>query len=168
MENITIRQLAPDDLEAFRQLRLEALRLHPDAYSSTYEDWVQLSDDEWREKMQVPLFAAFDGDTPVGVTGLWPQNGMRTAHRALVVMVYVQSAMRGKSVAQLLFKAVEDYARGNNITQLELNVLADNQAAYKFYLREGYTEFGRRPNCLNLDGKMYEEVLMLKPVAPAA
>jgi hypothetical protein len=31
-----IRELGPDDVEAFREIRLEALRLHPDAFGSAH------------------------------------------------------------------------------------------------------------------------------------
>ncbi|WP_439272114.1 GNAT family N-acetyltransferase [Pseudochrobactrum sp. HB0163] len=165
MPNIIIRQLLPDDFAIFKKIRLEALQLHPEAYSSAYEDWVKFSDEEWRQKLKTPVFAAFDGEEAVGLIGLWPQTGARTAHRAVVVMVYVKSAMRRQGIAQKLLQVVESHARENGISQLELSVLADNQNAWQLYRREGYREFGRRPNLISLNGQMYDEVMMLRTIS---
>lgn len=162
MNTVTIRQLMPEDFALFKEIRLEALHLHPEAYSSAYEDWVKLSDQEWIDKLKLPVFAAFDGDVPVGLIGLWPQFGARTAHRAIIVMVYVKSGYRGQGVAQALMQAVEKYARENGFSQLELSVLADNRSAMQLYLNEGYSEFGRRPNWICLNGQMLDEVMMLR------
>ncbi|WP_376709757.1 GNAT family N-acetyltransferase [Pseudochrobactrum lubricantis] len=168
MSEVTIRQLVPDDFAIMREIRLEALQLHPEAYSSAYEDWVKFSEADWRAKLSTPVFAAFDGERPVGLIGLWPQAGARTAHRAIVVMVYVKSEMRGQGIAQKLMQVVEAYARDNGFTQLELSVLAENKTAWQLYLREGYTEFGRRPNWISLNGEMFDEVMMLRSVAENA
>ena len=165
MTGITVRQLMPEDFAILREIRLEALKLHPEAYSSAYEDWVKFSDDDWRAKLSAPVFAAFHGDKVVGLIGLWPQAGIRTAHRAIVVMVYVRSEMRGNGIAQKLMQAVALYARENNISQLELSVLADNETAWRLYKREGYTEFGRRPNWISLNGETFDEVMMFRPIA---
>ncbi len=164
MSEITIRQLKSDDFAILRDIRLEALQLHPEAYSSAYEDWVKFSEADWRAKLNAPVFAAFDGEKAVGLIGLWPQDGARTSHRAIVVMVYVKSEMRGRNIGQKLMQAVEAYARDNGFSQLELSVLAENKSALQLYLREGYTEFGRRPNWISLNGEMYDEVMMVRPV----
>lgn len=164
MSTITIRQLLPDDFAILREIRLEALKLHPEAYSSAYEDWEKFSETEWRAKLSVPVFAAFEGDTPVGLIGLWPQQGARTEHRAIIVMVYVQNQMRGQGVAKKLLHAVHEYARTAGIFQLELSVSADNVAAHQLYLREGFTEFGRRPNWICVDGQMTDELMMARIV----
>lgn len=164
MSIVTIRQLLPDDFAILREVRLEALKLHPDAYSSAFEDWEKFSEAEWRAKLSAPVFAAFNGDTPVGLIGLWPQQGARTEHRAIIVMVYVQDQMRGQGVAQKLLQAVNNYALENGISQLELSVSAENVAAHRLYLREGFVEFGRRPNWICVDGLMSDELMMVRTV----
>ncbi len=41
MKAFTVRRIDESDLEDFRRVRLEALRLHPDAFGASYEDWSQ-------------------------------------------------------------------------------------------------------------------------------
>lgn len=164
MGMITIRQLLPDDFAILRQIRLEALRLHPQAYSSAYEDWEKLTEQQWREKLTIPVYAAFAGDEPVGLIGLLVQHGERTDHRGVIVMVYVQNQLRGQGIAKQLLASINDHARGLGVSQLELSVAAANHAAHQLYLREGFVEFGRRPNWIRLNGAMFDEVLMLRAV----
>ena len=44
-----IRQLTPSDLPAFKHLRLMALRLEPENYASTHDEWTALSDEGWAQ-----------------------------------------------------------------------------------------------------------------------
>ncbi|HFH2546577.1 TPA: hypothetical protein ACGJN3_003626 [Klebsiella aerogenes] len=38
MEAFTVRRIIESDLDDFRKLRLEALRLHPEAFGASYEE----------------------------------------------------------------------------------------------------------------------------------
>ena len=60
---MTVRRLdAPQDVPAFRTLRLEMLKTDPDAYASTFADWVDLPDAEWEGHFaSTPVWAPFDG-----------------------------------------------------------------------------------------------------------
>ena len=69
MSTDTIRLAGPDDVDAFRRIRLEALRAEPAAFSSTVAKWEALSDEEWRRRLTNPVFIAFRDDEPVGIMG---------------------------------------------------------------------------------------------------
>ncbi len=60
MSDLEIRQLAPGDAHILKAMRLEALQLEPSAYASSFSDWAALSDDEWRDRLKMPVFVAFD------------------------------------------------------------------------------------------------------------
>ena len=63
---LPIRALTPDDVEAFRALRLEALSSSPQAFGSSYEEEAALSLDVFRARMLAPaphiVFAAIAED----------------------------------------------------------------------------------------------------------
>ena len=94
------RQLDQDDVSTFRALRLASLKDEPDNFGSTYEDWHSRPDAELRAFLKdEPIFAAFDGDQPVGLTGLIPEKKSKQAHRWGLAMVYVAPEARGSGAA---------------------------------------------------------------------
>jgi RimJ/RimL family protein N-acetyltransferase len=162
--SITIRQIDATEVEAFKLIRLEALRAEPSAYASSYEDWAVLTDEEWRNRMREPVFVAFQGDEPVGLAGLFRQRSSKMAHRALLVMVYVRRHLRGTGIAGGLLKAAADHARDIGIRLLELAVTAENPAAKRFYEREGFVEVGRIPGGFLHEGREIDDILMARRI----
>jgi len=92
---VTIRPVGADEVEAFRRIRLEALRADPSLFASSLEDWEVLPDDEWHRRLAEPVFLAFLDSEPVGMMGLQRQGPSKMAHRAMVIMVYVRKNLRG-------------------------------------------------------------------------
>ncbi|MBB3918365.1 GNAT family N-acetyltransferase [Rhizobium fabae] len=161
---VTIRHIGPDEVEAFRQIRLEALRVEPASFASRYEDWEVLSLEEWRNRLNEPVFIAFQDGAPVGIMGLFRQRSSKMAHRATIVMVYVRSNLRGTGLAGRLLEAVSDHARAAGIVQLELFVSAENAAAIRFYQRQGFAEIGRIPGGVLEEGREIDDVMMARRV----
>ena len=159
---VTIRLVGPDDVEAFRQIRLEALRTNPSAFASRYEDWEVLSLEEWRNRLSEPVFIAFQDGQPVGIMGLFRQRSSKMAHRATIVMVYVRAGLRGTGLAVRLLEAISDHARSIGLRQLELFVNAENPAAMRFYQRQGFAEIGRVPGAVLEDGREIDDVMMAR------
>lgn len=160
----TIRRTDAEDLEAFRRIRLEALRAEPAAYASSYEDWVHLSDQEWRRRLQEPVFVAFANGEPVGIMGLSRYTASKMAHRAKLVMVYVRESLRGTGLAAKLLDGIIACAREEGILQLELTVNAESLDALRFYRREGFAEQGRIPAGFLHEGREIETVVMVRRV----
>lgn len=161
-QKITILRVGPADIDAFRRIRLEALRSEPGFFASTFDDWDTLPDKAWHRRLNNPVFIAFLGEEPVALIGLLREKGSKSAHRATVVMVYVRKSLRGRGIASDLFSTVENYARDIGVTQLELTVSAENSVAIGFYLREGFIEIGRIPGGFIYKSKEIDEVLMAR------
>ena len=160
-----IRQLGPDDMQVFRQIRLEALRREPANFASSVEDWEVLPDAEWTRRLTAnAVFADFHDGEPVAMLGLMPQAASKMAHRATVIMVYVRKDRRGAGHARALLDAVADYARSAGIRLLELAVSAENPAAIRFYQREGFAQAGRIPGGTIHEGREIDEILMTRRI----
>ncbi|ARM88936.1 GCN5-related N-acetyltransferase protein [Rhizobium sp. CIAT894] len=159
---VTIRLIRADQVEAFRQIRLEALRAEPSSFASRYEDWEVLPDEEWVNRLNEPVFIAFQDGVPVGIMGLFRQRPSKMTHRATIVMVYVSVHLRGSGLAGKLLEAVSDHARDIGIRQLELFVSAENPAAIRFYQRQGFAEIGRIPGGVLEEGREIDDVMMAR------
>ncbi|MCZ3378355.1 MULTISPECIES: GNAT family N-acetyltransferase [Rhizobium] len=158
---LMIRRLTIDDVEVFRRIRLEALSCEPSAFASVHEDWVDLSDEEWRNRLNEPAFVAFINEEPVGMMGLSRHRPRKLAHRATLVSVYVRKSARGSGAAADLLTTVSDYARSLGILQLELAVNAENTVAARFYRRHGFVEVGRIPGGVLDDGRAIDDIIMV-------
>jgi hypothetical protein len=78
-----IRLLTPGEAALYRDIRLEALKRDPDAFSSTFERENAMPL-KWFEERIVNgnVFGAFAGGELVGVAGYWRQEGAKVRHKA--------------------------------------------------------------------------------------
>ena len=155
-----VRPIGPDDWKAWRELRLAALAEAPFAFGSQYADWVDATEDRWRERLGSPgahqVIASIDG-TPAGLAGGFP-----TQEGAELVSMWVAPAGRGKGVGNALMTAIEDWARGIGAAALKLSVVPGNDPAHNLYLRHGYVDTDE-PGDLMADG-VRRELVMRKPL----
>ncbi|MCG7508125.1 GNAT family N-acetyltransferase [Mesorhizobium retamae] len=165
MDIAKVRLAGPDDVGAFKHIRLEALRLEPAAFASRVEDWEALSDEDWLGRVtNGAVFIAFREDEPVGLMGLLREQSAKSHHRATIVMVYVRASERGAGTAKALLDRLTEHALDAGILQLELTVSTENPAAQRFYAREGFAKIGRLPAGLIHEGKEIDEVMMAKRI----
>lgn len=162
-ESITIRQIGADDWQAFKSIRIEALRLFPSAYAFHLDDALVQSDDDWQRRTTLsPIFIAFEAVQPIGIMGHNPNATRNQGHRTSLIAVYVKASRWGTGVAKNLLAAIEKDAKSKGIHIVELGVNQNNPRAQAFYKRQGYTQFGYQPKAMCLDGEFMDEVLMQK------
>ena len=167
MSDILVRTLARADAPAYRDLRLEALRRNPEAFSSTLE--IELARPmSWFEERQGgrEMFGAFRGADLVGMAGFVPLQGPKKAHRAMLVSMYVDPSARGLGVGKRLVDAVIAHAQGR-VEALQVGVVAGNDAAHRLYLDAGFVEYGADRKALKQDGRYDDEILMVLDLAAA-
>jgi ribosomal protein S18 acetylase RimI-like enzyme len=160
----TIRPLTRADGPAFRTLRLEGLRLAPEAFTAAYEDEVTRSDEDFACRIPVPpstLFGAFLGDTLVALTGLAINTGAKDRHKGMIWGVYVSPAGRGQGLARRLLDAAVAHARTvEGLELLHLGVGATNETAKAVYETAGFVPYGLERHALKLaDGRYVDEEL---------
>lgn len=160
-----IRQLHPDDAEAYFALRLEALQINPEAFGSSYEEEKDYPLSRTQSRLSDPasyVYGAFVEKDLVGVVTLMRETKIKMSHRANIYAVYVTPKRRGKGVAKQLLKATIEKSRDlQGIEQVYLAVVAENTAAKKVYRAFGFETYGIDRKAIKINGKYYDEELMV-------
>jgi|WetSurMetagenome_2_1015567.scaffolds.fasta_scaffold312222_2 RimJ/RimL family protein N-acetyltransferase len=164
---VNIRPAGPADAGRLRDLRLEALAGHPQAFSSDYATASQETLASWverlaryekglNERMQV----AEAGGGLVGMAGIFRDARPKIRHAATIFGVYVNPAWRGLQIGDRMVKANLEWAASHEVAFVRLAVITVNTSAINCYLRCGFTVYGVEPNSICYEGRYYDELLM--------
>lgn len=158
--SVLIRKLVPADAEAYRTCRLDALRIDPASFASSYEDEVN-EDFRARIEKRKPedvTFGVFDGERVIGLAGIFREQRLKRQHKMWLVSVFVYPEYRGKGIGHRLVETAIAHARTvDDVARIELGVQAQNEAAKALYRAHGFVTRGTEPECLKMDGKRYDE-----------
>ncbi|NOU79897.1 GNAT family N-acetyltransferase [Paenibacillus sp. LMG 31459] len=162
-----LRMLTSEDAEVYRGLRLQSLRLHPEAYLSSYESEKKLSIVTTRIRLEPSennfTLGAFDGEEKlVGIVTFFRESRPKIDHKANIYSVYVDSDVRKQGVGRRLM--VELIARARLLPGLEilnLTVTSNNVAAKRLYESLGFICYGTEPKAMKLGDEYLDEDLMI-------
>lgn len=157
---IAVRRLTADDGETFRELRLEGLRDHPEAFSSSLEE-ENIRPIEWfSERIREGyVLGAFLGEQLVGVAGLDIPPSAKTRHKGRLWGMYVRAAARRMNVARTLIAAVLEAAVAH-VEEVTLGVGLTNAAAIACYRSAGFEVYGLDPRAIKVGSAYVDELLM--------
>ena len=159
-----VRRLTRADLDAARQLRLEALAAEPTAFGESVEEFAQLSEEALASRLEGFdnfIYGAFDGAALVAMAGFFRETRVKRRHKGTVWGVYVSPTYRGKGVGQAVMIAILDHARTlPGLRNVYLSVTADSPAR-RLYLSVGFRPFGVEPGALGVDGCYLDEEHMI-------
>ncbi len=164
---ITIRPAVDEDLADYRELRLEALQSHPEAFSSDYATQMAYPIEWWQQRLRTSIAGedsqqifALDGQKLVGMCGVYLGSSLKTRHNAWIVGVYVRPAWRGLAIAGQMVNRCLQWAAGKGATIAKLGVAAKNIAAITSYQRSGFSVYGLEPQAIRVNGDDIDELLM--------
>jgi ribosomal protein S18 acetylase RimI-like enzyme len=163
-DDTTIRRLHADDAAAWNALRLEALRIVPRAFITSYEEVASAPLASVAAQMPAPgsadaIFGAFAGGALVGMTGFRVLPRIKERHKGMIWGVYVQAPMRGRGIARSLMLAAIAQARAH-VAIVQLIAGAENAAARALYESFGFAVYGLERRAMRLDGREYDDVMM--------
>jgi GNAT superfamily N-acetyltransferase len=160
---ITVRLLTTGDSQEYRSIRLAALQLAPEAFSSTYEVEAERPLSDFSDRLErAAMFAAYDGPDIVGMAGFVRDTGPTDQHKGDLVGMFVLPRARGKGAGGALMRAVIAHA-STLVEQLRLGVVAGNDAAIALYQHFGFTAYGTEPRAIKTAAGVYsDEMLMVK------
>jgi GNAT superfamily N-acetyltransferase len=144
---VVIEPITVENIQAFKAVRLRALREDPAAFGSTYEREAAFSDEEWLTRamrwngeLGIGFLATEDGSL-CGIAGalLEPLD----PPQARLVSMWTAPGFRQRGAGRLLVETVMAWARGRGVHRLLLTVVCNNQGAIDFYGRLGFAMTGR-------------------------
>lgn len=144
------RKLTSDDAAAFREIRVEMCRLHPEAFAQTPEEVSKMSKEQCREWWAPSdvfpekfVLAAFEGKRIIGTAAFHREEMLKERHRAFVWSVYVRPDARGKRISKLLMQKIIDEAREmEGLEILSLTVSLPQTSARTLYTSLGFFTTG--------------------------
>lgn len=158
-----IRHLTAADAPAYRALRLRALREHPQAFTSSWDEDAGKPLSASRERLgdrRHTFWGAFDGGQLRGMVGLERLPRAKERHKAWVVGMYVAPDAAGRGCGRALLEAVLGQARAEGLQDLLLTVTEGNESALRCYRRAGFSVFGVEPRAVCVDGAFHAKVHM--------
>jgi hypothetical protein len=129
-----IRLLRPTHAPRYRDIRLEGLRLNPEAFSSTFarDDAMPLAWFEDRIAKAISLAAL-----PMATCSVSPVTGGRRAPRSATKRGSGHVCPRGGAPVRPRMEVLVSHATGR-VELLQLSVASDNEAAFQLYKKMGF------------------------------
>lgn len=158
-----IRRLAPADLGAYKALRDEALRLHPDAFSADSETEAARTPESYLGRLGLTdplggtaLIGAFvsgpqGGERLVGSVGLERETRSKLRHIAALINLVVLPQQQGLGLGRKLVEAcIAEARRAQGLEMLTLSASAHSEQALRLYESAGFRRYGLLPRALRL------------------
>ncbi|WP_343343530.1 GNAT family N-acetyltransferase [Sphingomicrobium sp. XHP0239] len=162
--NFSVSRLGPDQVAAYRALRLSALESNPESFGASFTEEASLSDDEWGQRVsEGMLFGAWTEGALVGCVGLALRAKVKLRHKVILWGMFVDPDRRALGIGKRLLDASLSHARGQ-FEEVILTVVAENDVAIRLYVGAGFREYGRESRDIKIDDRYYDEILMRLPL----
>ncbi|MGF7013625.1 N-acetyltransferase family protein [Ornithinibacillus bavariensis] len=161
-----IRLLEPNDAKEYYDLRLEALQVNPEAFSTSFEEVITSPNivehyEKSFRQTNTYNFGAFQENKMIGMVTLFPETKEKLKHKASIFAMYVKPAYRGQGIGKLLLEAAlkQAYELGG-LSKINLSVVSNNHEAKGLYQRYGFKTFGLEEKALMVNHAFYDEEYM--------
>ena len=133
---------------------------YPDENSFDPEQEAQFLNEKTESSNEIEILAIIDGKV-VGTAGIEAiGRKYKVKHRA-EMGISILKEYWGLGLGKALSEACIHCAKEAGYTQLELNVVAENEVAISLYKSLGFTEFGRNPKGFNSRTSGYQELVYM-------
>ncbi|KGA31880.1 GNAT family N-acetyltransferase [Pectobacterium brasiliense] len=160
MATFVVRHIGNSDIDDFRRVRLEALKLHPEAFGASFEEESQKPETFFAERLRLNLvFGGYDLQNKLqGIVGVSINTAPKLFHVAMIWGMYVRAEMRGTGLSRSLLEvALQASCKAKTV---KLSVAATNKSARALYCSFGFREWAIDTAALYIDGEYHDEILM--------
>ncbi len=164
---LLVRNAVASDARALRDImqrthaETDYLLSYPDEQSVDDEQEARSLAETERSDNEVELVAIIDGRI-VGSAGVTAVGSRRKVGHRARFGISILKEYWGMGIGRVLTEACIDCARRAGYTQLELDVVADNERAMSLYRRAGFEEYGRNPRGYRSASAGYQELVHMR------
>lgn len=111
-DQYSLHRVLPDQWEAYKAIRLEALQTNPEMFGSNYAKESQYTTQEWRAALESDkraMFVLYAGEEMIGVTGVVLTKDDDS--KAALIASFIKPEYRGQGLARLFYQARIDWAK---------------------------------------------------------
>lgn len=159
-----IRVLNEQDTQAYRTIRLNALKNSPESFGSSYEEEADFTDERFLQRLIKPnsfTYGAFEEDQLVGICLLAFQPRKKMNHRAEIFSMYIEPDFRSKGVGKkLIMQAIKAAHERKTVEQIYLTVVSSNKVAKALYISLGFKTYGIDKRAMRYKDVYYDHELM--------
>ena len=149
------------DIFILTHTQTEFLIDYPDEITMTVDEETKFLKEKTESENEIELVAELDG-TLIGSAGIWCiRDREKLRHRA-GFGISIDETYWGLGLGRALTAACIACAWAAGYTQLELDVLADNEKALALYKSVGFAEYGRNPRGIKLRSKGYRDLVLMR------
>jgi ribosomal protein S18 acetylase RimI-like enzyme len=159
-----IKKLNSKDWKEFKNIRLEALKLEPQAFGDSYSILSKEKDDFWKENLSSKWqtwYGVFEDQKLVGIGSIKYAKALKFNHIAHLSGIYVKKEYRKRGLGKLLFKTrIDDAFRNEKIKKLKLIVNKSQENAIGLYKSLGFKIVGDLEAEFRINDTFYDAYLM--------
>lgn len=135
-----IRKIKKSEAQAYRRIRLEALREYPQSFGSSYEEQAELEKLYFERLIEEEspagaMAVAYDEEELIGICGILYSEDKKEGE---IVQLYVRRGYQGRSLGRKFIEEIMRVSPG--VERFTLGVKRDNLSAVKVYREMGFEE----------------------------
>lgn len=167
MAEYSIRPMQKSEAEAYRSLRLQALKTNPEAFGSSYEESIELPLEAFAQRIPEPdsedlIMVVVAENHLLGMIGFLREKHLKQRHAGFIWGVYLAPEARGKGLGHKMMEQIMTHARKlEGLRKIELAVITTNPPALKLYQAFGFEIWGTQPEALKVDDSFYDQYHMI-------
>lgn len=154
-----LRRLTTADAEAYRAIRLAALKNAPQAFVSTYDEGLGKSLVYYKQMLNLTFTFGICKDTEILAIGSLNFNTYsRWRHIAVITAMYVTPDFQQQGLGRTILNQLIEQAKAfSEIEQIYLSVVANNKAAIALYEAAGFSLLSTKPRALKFADNSYAD-----------
>jgi RimJ/RimL family protein N-acetyltransferase len=159
-----VRKLTTDDIDSYIAIRMDSLKLNPEAFGASLKSGVHKEQTKRSFQMhsdQNFILGNFEGDDLVGIIGFFRNKAPKRKHTATLWGMFVYPDHRRKKYGRALLDECLERAKSvAGVEIVNLRVVSANEEAVGLYETSGFVQEGIEKNALKDDRDYHDEILM--------